>query len=198
MHSQSHQKELILASTSRYRQSLLSRLCIPFIPHPPEVDETALPDETAQGLTQRLALAKATDISGRFPDAVVIGSDQAADFNGRIVGKPATVEHAVEQLLGFSGQEVIFYTSVAVVCASNGFAQTFTDTTRVAFRDLEPDEAERYVEMDQPLDCAGGFKSESAGPALMRTIQSTDPTGLIGLPLIGLSRILREAGFKLP
>ena len=198
MHVQSHQKELILASTSPYRQSLLSRLCIPFICRAPETDETPLPDEAVDAFTSRLAEAKAAAVADDFPDAVVIGSDQAAGFEGHILGKPGTEQAAIQRLMRFSGKEVEFFTSVSVLCRSTGFSRNATDLTTVCFRDLGEAEIRRYVEMDQPLNCAGGFKSEAAGPALLSAIHCTDPTGLIGLPLIALSALLRDAGFHIP
>jgi len=198
MNIQSRQKQLILASTSVYRQALLARLCLPFTTHAPQVDENQLPGEGAAQLAQRLAKAKAEDVSRLFPDAVVIGSDQVAEFGGSIIGKPGSEEIAVAQLLQFSGQSVNFLTAVAVICNVSDFNQSFMDITSVSFRDLDEDEVRRYIALDQPLDCAGSFKSEAAGPVLMQSICTDDPTAIIGLPLITLARMLRSAGFKLP
>lgn len=198
MNTQSRQKQLILASSSAYRQALLARLCLPFSTHAPLVDETPLPGESAAELTQRLARAKAESVSRLFPDAVVIGSDQVAEFGGSIIGKPGSEDNAVAQLLRFSGHSVNFLTAVAVVCNESDFSQSSLDVTSISFRDLTEDEVRRYVTLDQPLDCAGSFKSEAAGPVLMHSIRTDDPTAIIGLPLITLARILRASGFQLP
>jgi septum formation protein len=198
MSVQSHQKELILASTSPYRRALLNRLRIPFLVHAPDVDESPLPGELAPALTQRLALLKATHIAADFPDAVVIGSDQAAEFAGRIIGKPDTEAVAVGQLLGFSGRTVKFHTATAVICLGTGFSQHALDSTEVKFRELAEDEVRRYIALDQPFDCAGAFKAEAAGPVLMQSMSTRDPTAIIGLPLIALAGMLRAAGFHLP
>lgn len=195
---QSHERELILASTSVYRRALLTRLSIPFTVHGPAIDESPLPGESATALTQRLALAKAWHIAEKFPEAVIIGSDQVAACAGRIIGKPGTAENAVRQLLGFSGQIVKFHTAVAVVCRSSKFSQQALDNTEVEFRHLLEDEVRRYVALDQPYDCAGSFKSEAAGPVLMQSMSTKDSSAIVGLPLIALSRMLRAAGFQLP
>jgi septum formation protein len=198
MNPQSHQKELILASTSPYRQALLSRLCLPFISHRPEVDESPLPGESTVSLTERLALAKAESVAAAFPGAFIIGSDQLAEFAGRSIGKPGNEAKAVAQLMQFSNRSVNFHTSVAVMCKASGFCQFTTIRTEVQFRELGADEVRRYVALDKPLDCAGAFRSEAAGPMLLRAMNSSDPSAIIGLPLIAVARILRDAGFQLP
>lgn len=198
MITQSLQNELILASTSVYRQAMLSRLCIPFTSCAPQTDESVLPNETATVLTARLARAKAASIAAEFPQAYVIGSDQVAECGEEIIGKPGSVENAVSQLLNFSGKTVNFHTSLAVLCGETDFIREEVVVTEVCFRHLEDAEVRRYVAMDKPLDCAGSFKSEAAGPVLMRSMTSTDPTAIVGLPLIKLASMLREAGFTLP
>lgn len=195
---QSHPRELILASTSPYRRALLTRLAIPFTVQGPHIDESPLPGESAATLSQRLALAKASHIAARFPEAVVIGCDQVAEFAGRTVGKPGTADNAFHQLLDFSGREVKFYTATAVICHASGFRGKALDTTAVRFRDLTDDEILRYIALDQPFDCAGSFKSEAAGPSLMQSMATQDPSAIVGLPLIALSAMLRAAGFNLP
>ena len=195
--------ELILASTSRYRRELLNRLGIPFVCEAPNVDETSLPGERAQALVVRLARAKAEAVATRHPDAWVIGSDQLAvrldAADGEVIlGKPGSVAACIEQLRSCSGQSVSFVTAVALTQKVSGSLTEFTDITRVAFRMLDDASIERYVERESPLDCAGGFKSEALGISLCESVNSTDPTALIGLPLIRLAAALRTAGFKLP
>jgi septum formation protein len=185
---------LILASTSRYRRELLERLRLPFEVHAPEVDETPRPGEPPAVLAQRLAAAKANAVSALFPEAVVIGSDQVADLDGEPVGKPGTHERAVAQLRAMRGRSVVFQTAVAVVCASTGFAQSALAPVTVRFRDLTDAEIEHYLRTEQPYDCAGSAKSETLGIALLDTIESDDPTALVGLPLIRTCALLRAAG----
>lgn len=190
--------ELILASTSRYRSLLLQRLGLPFRMIAPGITETPLAGESAARLVRRLASAKAQAVGATLPRAVVIGSDQSAVIRGRIMGKPGTAEAAEEQLIHCSGKSVEFLTSVTVLCAASGFLQTAVVATSVRFRALTRAEIRRYISQDQPLDCAGSFKSEAAGPMLLETMRSDDPSAIIGLPLISLSRLLRASGFLLP
>lgn len=187
---------LILASTSRYRRELLERLRLPFHISRPEVDETPAPEETPPALAQRLARTKAAAISALQPEAWVIGSDQVAALDTQPLGKPGTRENALAQLGAMSGREIRFHTALCVVRGDACFEAM--DTTTVRFRTLQADEIERYVDAEQPLDCAGSFKSEGLGISLFEGIDSQDPTALIGLPLIALSKMLREAGFALP
>jgi septum formation protein len=198
MSVQSHQRELILASTSTYRRDLLARLRVPFKVYAPDVDESPLPGEPASAMAQRLALAKARRVAGKFPESVVIGCDQVAESAGIAVGKPGTPEKAVSQLLGFSGKLAQFHTATSVVCIASAFEQCALDTTAVQFRELTEDEVRRYIALDKPMDCAGSFKTEAAGPMLMQSFSTQDPTAIIGLPLIALARLLRAAGFQLP
>ena len=190
--------ELILASTSRYRREMLKRLGLPFSCENPGVDETGLPGEHPQALAERLAASKAHAIAGRFPAAVVIGADQVAACGGLIVGKPGDESRATEQLLHFSGRVVRFFSAISVVCLQSGFRQTECVTTDVHFRELDEGTIHRYLALDQPFDCAGSFRSEAAGPMLLESMASSDPTAIIGLPLIALSGMLRSAGFRLP
>ncbi|MEE8339513.1 MAG: Maf family nucleotide pyrophosphatase [Xanthomonadales bacterium] len=189
---------IILASSSPYRRMLLRRLALDFTVFSPSIDETPLPDETPAGLVSRLAKEKALAVSGQHPDALVIGSDQLAIFEDRIIGKPGSVHKAVEQLQQFSGHCVQFLTAVAVNCTASGFFSNSTISTDVCFRVLDNAEIKRYVVMDNPLDCAGGFKSEAAGSTLLTHLRSDDPAAIIGLPLICLSAMLREAGIRIP
>lgn len=190
-------RAVILGSTSRYRAELMGRLGIPFETAAPDVDETPLPHETPQQIARRLALAKARAVAARFPDAVVIGSDQVADLAGTPLGKPGTHERAVQQLRAMRGQTVVFQTALAVVCQATGFEQADLAAVRVVFRDLTDAEIEHYLRAEQPYDCAGSAKSEGLGIALLERIDNDDPTALVGLPLIRTCRLLRAAGVKL-
>ena|SRR6218665_220937 len=187
-------RPLILGSTSRYRRELLERLRLPFAVHGPEVDETPRPGEAPAALATRLALAKAQTVASRHPQAVVIGSDQVADLNGKPIGKPGTHERARAQLRAMSGQAVVFQTAVAVVCTDSGFTAQDLAPVKVQFRDLSDAEIETYLLAEQPYDCAGSAKSEGLGISLLAAIESDDPTALIGLPLIRTCALLRKAG----
>ncbi|HEU5295866.1 MAG TPA: Maf family nucleotide pyrophosphatase [Burkholderiaceae bacterium] len=185
---------LILASTSPYRCELLRRLRMPFVTVAPEIDEAALAGEPPATLAQRLALAKANAVAARQPQAIVIGSDQVAELDGAALGKPGNHDRAVQQLRSMSGRAVRFHTAVAVVRATNGFAQQALVTVTVRFRQLDGREIERYLRLEQPYDCAGSAKCETLGIALAEAIESDDPTALVGLPLIRTSAMLRAAG----
>ncbi|MBG6070518.1 MULTISPECIES: Maf family nucleotide pyrophosphatase [unclassified Polaromonas] len=190
-------RPLVLGSTSPYRRELLQRLQIPFEVAAPEVDEAPLPQEAPDVLAARLALAKAYAVAKNFPQAVVIGSDQVADLNGLALGKPGNHERAVVQLRQMRGQTVIFQTAVAVVCLESGFEQTALAAVRVKFRDLNDEEIENYLRAEQPYDCAGSAKSEGLGIALLESIDSDDPTALIGLPLIRTCKMIQAGGIVL-
>ena len=188
---------VILASTSRYRRELMNRLQLPFEVQAPGVDETPGTGESPRGLAQRLALEKANAVAARFPDAVVIGSDQVADLAGEALGKPGDHDRATAQLRRMRGQTLVFQTAVAVVCQASGFVQRDIAPVRVVFRNLSDAAIERYLLAEQPYDCAGSAKSESLGIALLDAIDSDDPTALAGLPLIRTCRMLRAAGVDL-
>lgn len=190
-------RRLILGSTSRYRAELLRRLGLTFDAVAPDVDETARPGETPNELACRLALAKAHAVAARFPQAVVIGSDQVADLEGIALGKPGSHERAVQQLKQMRGRSVVFQTAVAVVCLASGFEQLDLAPVRVRFRDLSDAEIEHYLRAEEPYDCAGSAKSEGLGIALLDAIDNDDPTALVGLPLIRTARMLRAAGLPL-
>jgi len=185
---------LILGSSSRYRRELLERLRLPFEVHAPQIDESPLPGEAPAALALRLALAKAHAVAVRFPNAVVIGSDQVADLDGTPLGKPGTHERAVEQLRAMRGRSIVFQTAIAVVRADIGYAGSALVPVTVRFRHASDDEIERYLRLEQPYDCAGSAKSETLGIALLDAIESNDPTALVGLPLIKTCELLREAG----
>ncbi|MFY8015126.1 MAG: Maf family nucleotide pyrophosphatase [Limnohabitans sp.] len=190
-------RPLILGSTSRYRKELLARLCIPFQVEAPEVDETPQAQESPKDLALRLALAKARAVAKKYPDAVVIGSDQVADLEGEPLGKPGNHTNAVKQLKRMRGKTVIFQTALSVVCVATGFEQTDLAAVKVTFRDLTDAEIESYLKAEEPYDCAGSAKSEGLGIALLAAIDNDDPTALIGLPLIRTCHMLRAAGVKL-
>lgn len=183
---------LILASTSRYRRELLSRLGMPFETESPDVPELAVPGEAPAAMARRLALAKARAI--RASDALVIGSDQVASLDGRLLRKPGDATTARQQLEACQGRSVTFDTAVAIVDTRTGATLEHLDRTAVLFASLDTAALERYVELEKPLDCAGSFKSEGLGVALFERIESTDPTALIGLPLIWVARALRSLG----
>jgi septum formation protein len=189
---------LVLASTSKYRRALLDRLDIPFTVNGSMVDETVQPGEDPLELVHRLSRAKAQAVAERFPDSVIIGSDQVA-VNGRtILGKPGSIERCIQQLQDASGQRVMFHTGVHIIDLRNRRHEAHVDTTTVQFRSLTTEEIRRYVDKENPLDCAGGFKVEALGITLFERIDSQDPTALTGLPLIWLAGALRRTGFSLP
>jgi len=198
MQAQSQKRLLVLGSSSPYRKLLLERLGLPFEVCPPAIDESPAAGESAPQLAARLADEKAQAIADRFPAAVVIGCDQVAVHRGRLLGKPGTAARARQQLASFSGEQVDFLSAIAVRCRESGFHFATTVVTEVCFRTLTEQEIRRYVERDNPVDCAGGFKSEETGTALLRAMRSDDPTAIIGLPLISLAEALREAGYVLP
>jgi septum formation protein len=196
-HTTASGRPLILGSTSRYRKELLARLSIPFQVEAPEVDETPQAQEAPKDLALRLALAKARAVANKYPDAVVIGSDQVADLEGEPLGKPGNHTNAVKQLKRMRGKTVIFQTALSVVCVATGFEQTDLAAVKVTFRDLTDAEIESYLKAEEPYDCAGSAKSEGLGIALLAAIDNDDPTALIGLPLIRTCHMLRAAGVKL-
>jgi septum formation protein len=191
------QRPVILGSTSPYRRELMSRLRLPFDVQAPEVDETPHPGESPERLARRLALAKAQAVAVRFPEAVVIGSDQVADLDGEPLGKPGDHARATVQLRRMRGRALVFQTAVAVVCQASAFVQQDLAPVRVVFRDLSDDAIERYLRAEQPYDCAGSAKSDGLGIALLDSIESDDSTALIGLPMIRTCRMLRAAGIDL-
>lgn len=188
---------LVLASTSRYRRELLARLGLPFDVDRPDVDETPLAGESPAATAARLAEAKARVVAARHPGAWVIGSDQVADLDGLALGKAGGREPALAQLQACSGRRVVFRTALCLLRHGEP-AHAALDRTEVVFRTLARDEILRYLDAEQPYDCAGSFKCEGLGITLFDAIHSQDPTALVGLPLIALSHALREAGYRLP
>ena len=183
---------IILASTSRYRRELLARLQLPFTARSPETVEDVIDGEAPAARAARLALAKARCIAD--PNSLVIGSDQVASLDGRILRKPGSAAAAVAQLRACQGKAVAFHTAVAVIATGSGETLQHVDYTEVLFRRLDEAALEHYVRLESPLDCAGSFKSEGLGVALFERISSQDPTALIGLPLIFVADALRKLG----
>ena len=190
--------QLILASTSRYRKTLLEKLGLPFECAAPEVDESPLPGESAEALVARLALAKASAIADQFDQGLIIGSDQVCVCDGRILGKPGTVEKAVAQLMAARGRSITFYTGLCVLDVASGKAEQLVEPFTVHFRTLDETAIRRYVAAEMPLDCAGSFKCEGMGIVLFKGLEGRDPNALIGLPLIGLIELLERHGLALP
>ncbi len=188
--------ELILASGSRYRAELLARLRLPFAAMASHADEAAHAGEAPQALVSRLAVAKARAVQAQHPRAWVLGSDQLAVIDGNILGKPGSRERAIAQLQAASGRCVEFLTGVALL-TPDGVHEAL-DITTVCFRALTRAEIDRYVDAEPAFDCAGSFKCEGYGISLFDAIDSSDPTALIGLPLIAVCRLLRAAGYPLP
>ena len=185
---------LVLGSTSPYRRELLQRLRLPFDVDSPRVDESPRAGEAPADLARRLALEKAQEVASRHPDAVVIGADQVAELDGQAIGKPGTFDRAVAQLQAMQGRRVVFHTAVAVLRPATGFEQVVVAPVQVQFRPLRDAEIERYLQLEQPYDCAGSAKCEALGISLLEAIESDDPTALIGLPLMRTCALLRLAG----
>ena len=189
---------VLLASGSVYRRHLLARILPVFESVVPGVDESPLPDEAPDALASRLAYLKARHCSDERPDALVIGSDQVPAIGKQMLGKPGSHEQAAAQLRQCSGQSVIFYTAVSVLGPAALPTDSYVDETTVYFRELNDEQIGRYLKKEQPYDCAGSFKAEALGIVLFDRIESTDPTGLQGLPLIWLSACLNRRGVPLP
>lgn len=185
---------LVLASGSRWRRQLLDRLEIPYAWQSPDIDETPHPGEAPATLVHRLALGKAQALAETWPDHLIIGSDQVALFDGEILGKPADAAAARRQLAHFSGQRVRFLTGLALLDTRRGRHRVTHETYDVVFRRLGEGEIARYVEKELPLECAGSFRMEGLGITLFEKLEGDDPNTLIGLPLIRLCAMLREAG----
>jgi septum formation protein len=186
--------EIVLASTSSYRRALLARLGLPFRAIAPVADETPLPGESPEHLVRRLAVDKARSVAPGCPGALVVGSDQLAVLDGERLGKPGTHERAVAQLLRASGHRVEFLTGLCLLDPSAGEAQVDVVPFAVQFRALDRHQIERYLAREEPYDAAGSFKSEGLGIALFERMEGTDPTALVGLPLIRLTSMLAAAG----
>ncbi|KSW26929.1 MULTISPECIES: Maf family nucleotide pyrophosphatase [unclassified Pseudomonas] len=191
-------RPLILASSSPYRRELLQRLRLPFECASPDIDESPLPGESAEQLVRRLAEAKARALAARFPEHLIIGSDQAAVQGQAILGKPHTLERAMEQLKASSGNSVSFLTGLALLDSASGRCQVDCIPFRVHFRELDEARIRRYLEAERPFDCAGSFKAEGLGVSLFRATEGEDGTSLVGLPLIRLVDMLLAEGVQVP
>ncbi|MED5608172.1 nucleoside triphosphate pyrophosphatase [Pseudomonas sp. JH-2] len=191
-------RPLILASSSPYRRELLQRLRLPFECASPDIDESPLAGESAEQLVRRLAEAKARALATRFPQHLIIGSDQAAVQGQAILGKPHTLERAVEQLKASSGNSVSFLTGLALLDSASGRCQVDCIPFRVHFRELDEARIRRYLEAERPFDCAGSFKAEGLGVSLFRATEGEDGTSLVGLPLIRLVDMLLAEGVQVP
>jgi septum formation protein len=196
--SSPNRMKIVLASTSRYRRELLNRLQIPFSAVSPGVEESTLAGESPEAMATRLATAKALAVASVHPDAVIIGCDQVAVSDGKIVGKPGNHENAVRQLRALSGRDTVFYTALCVHDATSGRTATRVVPYRVKFRVLDDAVIQRYLEREQPYDCAGSAKSEGLGIALIERMEGEDPNALVGLPLIALVDLLGEHGVRIP
>lgn len=187
---------LVLASGSRYRRELLARLRLPFDIARPDVDESPLPGEPPEHTARRLARAKAEDVGAHYRNALIIGSDQVATFDGEQIGKPGNHDRALEQLKRMRGREVVFHTALCLLDTRSGQVLEDSVPTQVEFRHLPDDELDAYLRAEQPYDCAGSAKSEGLGIALIAAMRCPDPNALIGLPLISLVSMLRQAGYR--
>ena len=191
-------RRLVLASTSPFRRALLGRLGLPFEVAAPAVDESRLPGESPEALVLRLSEAKARAVAAQLGEALVIGSDQVAVIDGEVLGKPGNRERAIAQLTRASGRRVTFLTGLSLVDAASGRARTLCELFHVHFRKLSPDQIARYLDREQPFNCAGSFKSEGYGITLFERLEGDDPNALIGLPLIRLVELLGREGIDLP
>jgi septum formation protein len=191
-------RPLILASTSRYRASLLQRFGLPFDRHDPAVDEAERIGESPRARAFRLSEAKAEALASQFPGSIVIGGDQVPAASTTILHKPGNAANCREQLKLLSGSTAEFYTACTIRCLETGVRLSHVDTTAVKLRPLSDEEIDRYIEREKPFDCAGGFKAEALGITLFERIDSEDPTAIVGMPLIWLAGALRAVGFAIP
>lgn len=189
---------IILASSSPYRRALLGKLHLPFSHYSPSIDEAPLAGEAPQAMVMRLARLKAEAIAQAHGPALIIGSDQTAVLDGEMLGKPGNKENAIKQLRAASGRQVTFLTSLCLMNSQTGRTQTACEPFHVHFRRLTDQQIERYVELEQPLDAAGSFKSEGLGITLFSHLEGRDPNTLVGLPLIRLTDFFLAEGISLP
>ncbi len=189
---------IVLASSSSYRRELLTRLQLPFTCHSPDIDETPQANESAQTLVQRLALSKARALAQHYPQHIIIGSDQVAVLDGKIIGKPLHAEGATQQLSAASGRSLVFLTGLAVIDTRTQIEQVDLVPFTVHFRTLNAAQIQRYIAAEQPFDCAGSFKSEGLGVSLFQATEGGDATSLVGLPLIRLCDMLNACGIAVP
>lgn len=186
--------QLVLASSSAYRKKQLETLGLPFSCVKPDIDESRINNENAHDMALRLAEEKARAVTKKIPNSLIIGSDQTVAFSEQILGKPGSFDAAIKQLQLLRGQTVIFYSAVALINTANDSVQKQVIETQVRYRHLSDVQIVAYLERDKPFDCAGSFKSEALGIAILESVRSDDPTALVGLPLIALTTMLRNAG----
>lgn len=186
--------KLVLASSSPFRKALLEKLHLQFVTDSPDIDETPLVNESIESMVKRLSEGKARALLANHPDSLIIGSDQSAALDGKVLHKPGTYDVAFKQLQAASGQTITFYTGLCLLNSHTGKAQTICEPFIVKFRDLTDNEIDNYLKREEPYNCAGSFKSEALGISLFESMQGTDPNTLIGLPLIQLCRMLKENG----
>lgn len=191
-------KTIVLGSSSVYRRNLLDRLHLPYVVDAPDIDESALPGEPPSATAIRLAELKARAVATRRPGALVISCDQVLELDGQPLGKARTRANAVQQIQALQGHVVLYHSAVVLLNGETGSMQRDDVITTVRFRRLEPAQIERYLDAEPTLDIAGAIKAESLGIALMESVESTDPTAIIGLPLIALTRMLIAEGVAIP
>lgn len=189
--------KLVLASTSPFRKTILEKLGVTFEVVSPEVDETALLNETPQQLVERLAIAKAKAVAENMDGALIIGSDQVSVINGEIIGKPHSHENAIKQLQSASGKTITFYTGLCLYNSSTNQYQSEVVPFNVVFRELTEEQIEHYLKKEKPYNCAGSFKSEALGIVLFEKLEGDDPNTLMGLPLIRLVKMLEKEDFTI-
>lgn len=188
---------IVLASSSPYRRQILERVKLAFICHAPNVDESVLPGRSAPALVARLALTKAKAVAEHYPNGLIIGADQVADHRGEIIGKPADHQDAVRQLQSMSGSVITLYAGVVLYDPAGNDVQSAVEPFVVEFRELDADLIDRYLKAEQPYNCCGSLKAEGPGIALLKRLQGEDPNALVGLPLIRLIDMLKNAGVEL-
>ena len=189
--------ELVLASSSPFRRQLLAQLQVPFKVVIPDIDETPRAQEEPQGLVERLAIEKAQVVGVNLPNSLIIGSDQVASYDGKIVGKPGDRATAIEQLLGASGQTVRLYTGVALLNSNSGVIRSRVIPYEVVFRDITLAMIEGYLEREEPYGCCGSLQADGLGVALLARISGDDPSALIGLPLITVIDLLAQENYPI-
>lgn len=188
---------LVLASSSKPRKSLLDRLQVAYISCSPDIDESPKANETTKELVLRLAIEKAQAVAPKFPNALIIGCDQTAEYEGEQLNKPHTFEVAVEQLKNVSGKKVQFITGLCMLNTTTGKFQQHIEITDTYFKTLTLSQIEHYLHIEQPYECCGSIKSEGLGIALVEKIVSNDPTSLVGMPMIALIKMLANQGFNI-
>lgn len=189
---------IVLASSSRFRKNVLAKLTIPFVTCSSDIDEQRIDGESPEQLVTRLSSLKAQAVRAEYSAHLIIGSDQVACLEGKILGKSGNFDNALAQLKFASGKEVTFYTGLTLLNSKTGYEQTSCETFKVQFRDLTDEQITRYLEKDEPYDCAGSFKSEGFGITLFKKLDGEDPNTLIGLPLIRLISMLNKEGIAIP